>query len=205
MIETTIIPLAYLLSAILFILGLKGLTRVRTARRGNLMAAAAMLIAIVTTLVELGQIEYRWILIGLAVGSLVGGFAALRVQMTSMPEMVALLNGFGGAASTLVASSVLYLEVIEPGHAGSPASLLAGGTVTAVTLVLSMLIGAVTFSGSLIAFLKLSGRIGGKPVLLRREAYRLSCSGSIVLNPASDDSPEPRTLHYRVRSGSGES
>jgi NAD(P) transhydrogenase subunit beta len=166
MIETIIIPLAYLLSATLFILGLKGLTRVRTARRGNVMSAAAMLIAIVTTLVELGQIEYRWILIGLVVGGLIGGIAALRVQMTSMPEMVALLNGFGGAASTLVASSVLYLRVVEPGVEGTPASLLEGGGVTATTLVLSMLIGAVTFSGSLIAFLKLSGRIGGKPALL---------------------------------------
>jgi len=78
MIDSVIIPLAYLLSASLFILGLKGLTRVRTARRGNLMAAAAMLIAIVTTLVELGQIEYRWILIGLVVGGLIGGVAALR-------------------------------------------------------------------------------------------------------------------------------
>ncbi len=165
MIETLIIPLAYLLSAVFFILGLKGLTRVRTARRGNLMSAAAMLIAIVTTLVEMGQIDYRWILIGLAVGGLVGGVAAIRVQMTSMPEMVALLNGFGGAASTLVAGSVLYLGVIEPGVAGSPATLLEGGTVTATTLVLSMLIGAVTFSGSLIAFLKLSGRISGRPIL----------------------------------------
>jgi NAD(P) transhydrogenase subunit beta len=166
MIETIIIPLAYLLSAILFILGLKGLTRVRTARRGNMMSATAMLIAIVTTLVELGQIEYRWILIGLVVGGLIGAIAALRVQMTSMPEMVALLNGFGGAASTLVASSVLYLTVVEPGVEGTAASLLEGGSVTSTTLVLSMLIGAVTFSGSLIAFLKLSGRIGGKPVLL---------------------------------------
>ena len=103
----TLVPLAYLLSAVLFIFGLKGLTRVRTARRGNLLGATAMLIAIVATLVEMGTIEYRWIVVGLGVGSLIGIVAATRVAMTAMPEMVALLNGFGGGASALVAGSVL--------------------------------------------------------------------------------------------------
>jgi len=93
MIKDILIPLSYLFSAVLFILGLKGLTRVRTARRGNLMAAMAMLIAIITTLVELGSIDYKWILIGLVVGGAVGALAALKVEMTAMPEMVALLNG----------------------------------------------------------------------------------------------------------------
>jgi NAD(P) transhydrogenase subunit beta len=160
-----LIPLAYLLSAVLFILGIKGLTRVRTARRGNLLGAGAMLLAVVTTLVEMGRFDLRWILAGLVVGGLVGAVAAMRVQMTAMPEMVALLNGFGGAGSALVAASVLYLELIELDLAGTPASVLAGGGVTAVTIVLSILIGAVTFSGSLVAYLKLSGKIGGKPVL----------------------------------------
>ena len=162
----SVIALAYLLSAILFILGIKGLTNVRTARRGNLLGASAMLIAILTALVEIGTFDVKWILAGLAVGGLIGAVAALRVQMTSMPEMVALLNGFGGGASALVASSVLYLDLIEPGLAGSPADVLEGGAVTAVTVVLSIMIGAITLSGSIVAFLKLSGRIGGKPVLL---------------------------------------
>ena len=122
MIENILIPVAYLVSAVLFILGLKGLTRVRTARRGNMLGALAMFIAIITTLVELGSIDYKWILIGLVVGGGIGAFAALKVEMTSMPEMVALLNGFGGGASALVASSVLYLEIIEPQLTGTPAT-----------------------------------------------------------------------------------
>ena len=166
MMRETLIPLAYLLSAVFFILGIKGLTRVRTARRGNLFGATAMLIAIVTALVEMGTFDVQWILAGLVVGAAIGAVAATRVQMTSMPEMVALLNGFGGGASALVALSVLYLELIEPGLAGAPADVLDGGIVTAVTVVLSVLIGAITLSGSVIAFLKLSGKIGGKPVLL---------------------------------------
>ena len=126
MIENILIPVAYLISAVLFILGLKGLTRVRTARRGNTLGA---------TLVELGTIDYKWILIGLVTGGAIGAFAALRVEMTAMPEMVALLNGFGGGASALVASSVLYLEIIEPRLAGTPASLLDRGAATAITVV----------------------------------------------------------------------
>ena len=110
----------------------------RTARRGNMLGATAMLIAIVTTLVELGTIDYKWILIGLVVGGAIGALAALRVEMTAMPEMVALLNGFGGGASALVASSVIYLEIIEPQLTGTPATLLDGGVATAVTVVLSV-------------------------------------------------------------------
>ncbi|MDX1644538.1 MAG: NAD(P)(+) transhydrogenase (Re/Si-specific) subunit beta, partial [Thermoanaerobaculia bacterium] len=143
----TLVPLAYLLSAVLFIFGLKGLTRVRTARRGNLLGATAMLIAIVATLVEMGTIEYRWIVVGLGVGSLIGIVAATRVAMTAMPEMVALLNGFGGGASALVAGSVLFLEIVEPDLAGVPAEILEGGTATAVTVVLSILIGLVVGGG----------------------------------------------------------
>ena len=90
MLGSVLLPLLYLLSAVLFILGLKGLTRVRTARRGNALAALAMLIAIVTTLVDLGLVDYRWIATGLIVGTAIGAFAALRVEMTSMPELVAL-------------------------------------------------------------------------------------------------------------------
>jgi NAD(P) transhydrogenase subunit beta len=181
MIQNVIVPLAYLLSAVLFILGLKGLTRVRTARRGNLMGATAMLLAIVTTLVEMGTFDWRWILIGLAVGGTIGAVAALKVEMTAMPEMVALLNGFGGGASALVATSVLYLDFIETGPSGTPSAMLGG--VTATTLVLSLFIGALTFSGSIVAFLKLSGRIGGKPVLLpgRHMANALLAIGSLGL------------------------
>ncbi len=158
------VALLYLLSAVLFIFGIKGLTKVRTARRGNLIAAAAMLIAVVATLIEMGTVDYRWILLGLAIGSLIGVFVALRVAMTSMPEMVALFNGLGGAASALVSLSYLWRAVVKPALDGSVASLLGGAP--AVTSALSILIGSLTLSGSLIAYSKLAGKISGRPILL---------------------------------------
>jgi H+-translocating NAD(P) transhydrogenase subunit beta len=158
---------AYLLSAVLFIFGIKRLTKVRTARQGNGLSALAMLIAIVTTLVEMGMVDYRYILIGLVVGSGIGLFAAYRVQMTGMPEMVALLNGVGGAASALVALSVLWREGIDVAVIQKLYVALGveGGT-GSFTLMLSVLIGSVTLSGSLIAYLKLAERISGRPMLM---------------------------------------
>jgi len=155
------IPLLYLLSAVLFILGLKGLTKVRSARRGNAIAALAMLLAVVATLLDLGLIDYRWILVGLVVGGTIGAVAAFKVEMTAMPEMVALFNGSGGGASTLVALAIIWLEVIEPGRAGTTASILGGSN--ALTAFLSILIGAVTLSGSVVAYLKLAGSLRGRP------------------------------------------
>lgn len=159
-------PLAYLLSSSLFIYGLKRLARVRTARTGNAIAALAMLLAVVGTLVELGVIDYRWITVAVVAGASVGAFAALRVRMTAMPEMVALLNGLGGAASALVALSVLFSRAIEPGTTATAAAAL--GAVPATTAAVSLLVGGVTFAGSLVAFLKLRGRLAeGRPIVLR--------------------------------------
>ena len=109
---SNVVHFVYLLSAVLFIFGLKKLTKVKTAQTGNKIAAAAMLLAIVGTLLELHlpvdgtipTLDYRWILGGVVVGGVLGGIAAVRVAMTSMPEMVALFNGFGGGASALVAT-----------------------------------------------------------------------------------------------------
>ncbi len=155
--RTVVVALVYLLSAVLFILGLMRLSKVRTARRGNAIAATGMLLAVVGTLVELGRVDYRWIVGGLVVGAAVGALAAYRVKMTGMPELVALLNGFGGAASALVALSVYWSDIVEPPAVAAPDA--AG----AATIGLSALIGALTFSGSLVAFGKLSGALSGKP------------------------------------------
>jgi NAD(P) transhydrogenase subunit beta len=164
---SSVVPILYLVSAVLFILGLKGLTRVRTARRGNLLSSTAMLIAILATLVDIDVIHPLWIIVGLGVGGALGAFAALRVAMTAMPEMVALLNGSGGGASALVALSVVWLMVFERegGTGGRTVATLMEGP-TAYTTVLSVLIGSLTFSGSLVAYLKLQGRISGQPILL---------------------------------------
>ena len=162
--ESFIVPVLYLLSAVLFIFGLKGLTKVRTARRGNAIASLAMLIAIVTTLLDLGLVDYRWIITGLIIGGLIGTIAALKVEMTAMPEMVALFNGFGGGASALVALSILWTEIIEKGGSGTASTLI--GADASISAALSVLIGSVTITGSLVAFLKLSGKMGGQPTLI---------------------------------------
>jgi H+-translocating NAD(P) transhydrogenase subunit beta len=155
----------YLISAALFILGLKGLTRVKSARRGNSLAALGMLLAIIGTLIEAGRIDYRWIIAGVLVGSIIGWISALRVPMTMMPEMVAIFNGFGGGASALVAISTLYLIYIEPGHTERLADVVGGSS--ALNIALSILIGSVTLSGSVIAYMKLQGKgIKGEPILL---------------------------------------
>ena len=155
----------YLVSAALFILGLKGMTKVKSARRGNGIAAVGMLLAIIGTLIEAGRIDYRWIIGGLIIGSIAGWIGAARVPMTMMPEMVAIFNGFGGGASVLVAVSTLYLLYLEPGRTERLADVLGGSS--ALTIALSILIGGVTFSGSLIAYFKLQGKVvKSEPVLL---------------------------------------
>ena len=142
------IQMTWVVAAILFIFGLKLLGSAATARKGNLMSAVGMLLAIVAALLQQG-LEFQWILIGFVVGGLIGAAAARLVQMTAMPEMVALFNGFGGMASLLVGWAAL-------GGAGS--------TFTLVTIVLSILIGGLTFTGSLVAYGKLSETIGSGAV-----------------------------------------
>lgn len=154
-----IINLAYLISATLFIFGLKGLSHPRTAVRGNLMGAAGMLLAVLVTLIDRSIIGYQWIIVGLVIGSAIGALMAIKVQMTEMPQMVALLNGFGGIASTLVAGAALVEAVYLA--ADIPATLNVGASEIQFTIATaaSGLIGAVTFWGSLVAFGKLQGII----------------------------------------------
>ena len=164
-VKSTLVPIIYLLSTVFFIFGIKQLAKVKTARRGNTIAAIGMLLAIIGSLLELGSIDYRWIIGGAAVGGLIGMLFATRVQMTAMPEMVALFNGFGGIASALVAGSIYWLKIVEQNADGTVASAL--GTAQAVTVMLSIFIGAITFTGSLVALLKLQGKLKkGQPILL---------------------------------------
>ena len=143
----------YIISAALFIFGLKLLGSPATARRGNLLSSLGMLIAVVAGLSAEGIIDYKFIIIGMILGSVIGATAARLVAMTSMPEMVALFNGSGGAASLLVGWGTLY---------GSDVS-----TFTAFTVILAILIGGLTFTGSLIAYGKLSEAIGGGAVVFK--------------------------------------
>jgi NAD(P) transhydrogenase subunit beta len=139
------IQLGYVIAAGLFIFGLKMLGSPDTARRGNGVSAIGMLVAIVSALLDQGIVQYEYILGGMIVGGAIGAIAARTVAMTSMPEMVALFNGVGGAASGLV---------------GVAALSIAEGSFTYITIILSILIGGVTFTGSLVAYGKLSETIG---------------------------------------------
>lgn len=145
-----VIALGYVAASGLFIMGLKMLGSPATARKGNFVSAVGMLVAIVAALLDQGIVEFTWIVAGMVVGGAIGAVAARAVAMTSMPEMVALFNGLGGAASLLVGWAALTptAEVF-----------------TLVTIVLSILIGGVTLTGSLIAYGKLSERLGSGAVV----------------------------------------
>ncbi len=179
-----LINLAYLVASALFILGLKGMSHPRTAVRGNLMGATGMLIAVVVTLLDRRIISYEMILLGLVVGGAIGAILAIRIQMTAMPQMVALLNGFGGGASVLVAGAAL----VEAQVAGAGYD-----TQMTVATSLSALIGGVTFFGSLVAFGKLQDLITGNAVVFPGQHFLsalVALSGvglavGVVLQPES--------------------
>jgi NAD(P) transhydrogenase subunit beta len=170
----TLTNFSYLIATILFIFGLKGLSSPKTARRGNFLAMLAMLIAVLVTLFDRQILDFTYIIIGLITGAAIGAIAARRVQMTAMPQMVAIFNGFGGGASALVA----YSEYLRIG--GGPRSFIA------ITVVLSLLIGTVTFTGSLVAFSKLQGLMRGSPVVfpLQRFVNALLLVAILVLGAA---------------------
>ncbi len=150
--KESLILIAYLISSVLFILAIKRLGKVNTARQGNLLSSVGMLIAIVATLVKMETFDPKFIIIGIVIGTIIGTFSALKVAMTAMPEMVAVFNGFGGGASALVATA----EFIKVGNTSD--------TTTLVIVMLAVIIGSVTFTGSFIAFGKLKGLVSGQPV-----------------------------------------
>ncbi len=154
--NTTLIELSYILSAGLFIYGLKMLGSASTAVRGNRVSALGMLIAVVATLAY-GGLDFRWIVAGVVVGGIIGSVAALRVPMTSMPEFVALFNGTGGIASLLVGWAEYSSRY---GSYGESPELI-----PVIATYLAILIGGVTFTGSLIAYAKLAERMNSKPLL----------------------------------------
>ncbi|MEN8687647.1 MAG: NAD(P)(+) transhydrogenase (Re/Si-specific) subunit beta [Desulfuromonadales bacterium] len=159
-----LINLCYTAAAVLFIFGLKFLGSPATARRGNTLSALGMLLAVVVTLLDQAIIDYRWILLGIVIGGLAGTLAARLVAMTAMPEMVALFNGFGGIASLLVGWVALAQPRLD--------------SFLLLTIFLSVLIGGVTFTGSLVAWGKLSEKLPGRPILFRGQRL---VNGSLLL------------------------
>ena len=154
----TVVNLLYIVSAMLFVFGLKMLGKAVTARKGNLISAIGMLLAVITALASDNLIHWPWIVAGLVAGSVIGALAARMVAMTSMPEMVALFNGFGGIASLLVG----WVEFQRLYTAGALAAVPWNDL---VIIGVTVLIGAVTFTGSMIAWAKLSEKMSSKPIL----------------------------------------
>jgi H+-translocating NAD(P) transhydrogenase subunit beta len=176
-----LIQFVYVASGALFIYGLKMLGSAATARRGNMLSAIAMLVAILAALMDQGIVEYQWILLGFVVGAIIGGAAARMVQMTSMPEMVALFNGFGGMASLLV---------------GWAALSGATSTFTLITIALSILIGGLTFTGSLVAYGKLSETIGSGAVMFKGQQVVNSLIVLGILGSAVMFCQHPDTMQW---------
>lgn len=151
----SVIELVYIVASILFIIGMRMLGRANTARRGNMLSAVAMLLAIGATLIQ-GGVNFTWILVGLVIGALIGAIAARRAQMTQMPELVALLNGSGGGASVAVALVEYHnMRAMEP--------------IAAIATFLAIVIGAVALTGSVLAFAKLSERVSGRPIMFKNQ------------------------------------
>ena len=167
MILNNIEEISYITAAILFIVGLKKLSSPATARTGNALSGLAMFLAVLVTIVGRTSVSWEWIVIGVAIGVVIGSLSAYFVKMTAMPQMVAIFNGFGGGASGLVA----YLEYYNN----------AGGLVTpatALTVMISVIIGGITFMGSFIAFGKLQGFIPSRPILF---PIRNIINGAIII------------------------
>ena len=203
MISANLVNLIYLVAAVLFILGIKGLTKPATAVRGNMLSALGMLIAVIITLLDSSIVNFTFIIAGVLVGGLIGAVMALRIQMTAMPQMVALLNGFGGGASLTIALaeyfSKLGVDIQTFADLFVPVTLDANafgvgeeGTVAIVSIGLTALIGGVTLTGSLVAFSKLQellkksfallgGPLGNALLLIAA----LVALGSVIINPGN--------------------
>lgn len=150
------INVVYVFAAALFIFGLKLLGHPATARKGNILSGIAMLVAIIVTLMDQNIVSYGWIIVSVLAGSVVGIYVSQKVEMTGMPELVSLFNGVGGLASAAVATAAIVASDLTSG--------------IATISVIALIIGAVTFSGSLVAWGKLSERISGKPIVFHLQA-----------------------------------
>jgi proton-translocating NAD(P)+ transhydrogenase subunit beta len=174
-----LVALLYLISGVLFILALRGLSSPETSRQGNYFGMTGMAIAVVTTLaVARPSDPFTWLMIlgGIAIGSGIGAFTARRIPMTAMPELVAAFHSLVGLAAVLVAAAAFYAP--EAFGIGVPGDI---HTQSLIEMSLGVAIGAITFTGSIIAFLKLSGRMSGKPITLPgRHALNIGLALALV-------------------------
>ncbi len=166
--EVDLSNIFYVAASILFILGIKRLSHPKTARMGNQLASSGMLIAVVATLVYFDNIDFTQVALGIAIGAVIGIVFAVKVEMTQMPQMVAIFNGLGGGASALVAAA----EFLSTGTTA---------TFTVSTIVISVFIGTLTLSGSFIAFGKLQGFISGQPIVFPGQQLVNGILGLVLL------------------------
>ena len=173
---------AYLAASVLFILGLKKLGKPRSAVRGNQLGSAGMLVAVAATLIANGTVGLEWIAGGMLLGTAIGALAASKVRMTAMPELVALFNGFGGGASVLVATAS-HIEAVDTAATARQTSAAAA---------IAVVIGAVTLTGSLIAFAKLRGRLSGSSLpglrIVSAALAMISVAFGALMTVSGDDS-----------------
>jgi len=194
MIPHSIVELVYLLSAALFIIGLKRLQSPATARRGNLLSGIGMLLAVVVTLFDRAILSYGTIAAGMLVGTVIGVWMARSVKMTSMPQMVALLNGFGGGASLLVGGAE-FLRAELTGQVVPPAA--------GIAIQLAVVIGAVTLTGSAVAFAKLQELMSGRPLVFagQKVVSALVLAAILGLSVYQIATPEPVLWPFYVVAG----
>jgi NAD(P) transhydrogenase subunit beta len=152
---------AYLAASVLFIMALRGLSSPVTARQGNMFGIAGMVIAIVTTLADPGVVSFSMILLGMVIGGSIGTFVALKIKMTALPQLVAAFHSLVGLAAVFVAAAAFYNpEAYNTGNFGDIY------TASVIEMSLGLVIGAITFSGSVVAFAKLQGLMSGNPIIL---------------------------------------
>jgi len=185
--EKVVVNLAYLLAASLFIFGLKGLSHPKTAVRGNMLGALGMFIAVVVTLLDKRIVDFSLIIAGLIIGAAIGTLLALKVEMTAMPQLVAVFNGLGGGASALVAGAALY-EAQNPDYLFTTASVASG------------IIGSVTFFGSGVAFAKLQGLMKERPIRYTGEQVvkALFALGALGLGAYLVTNPQNINLYWVI-------
>ncbi len=189
---SNIAAFAYLIAAVCFILALRGLSSPETARGGNRLGMAGMALAIITTLTLPQVQQYGWIVAGIAIGGAVGWFIAKRIAMTAMPQLVAAFHSLVGLAAVLIATAALFAP--ESYNIGTAGSIHVGSL---IEMSLGSVIGAITFSGSVIAFAKLQGIMSGAPLRFKGQHYVNAGIGiAIVLLLIAFCATESHTLYF---------
>lgn len=189
---SNIAAFAYLIAAVCFILALRGLSSPETARGGNRLGMAGMALAIITTLTLPQVQQYGWIVAGIAIGGAIGWFIAKRIAMTAMPQLVAAFHSLVGLAAVLIATAALFAP--ESYNIGTAGSIHVGSL---IEMSLGSVIGAITFSGSIIAFAKLQGIMSGAPLRFKGQHYVNAGIGiAIVLLLIAFCATESHTLYF---------